>query len=91
SLENLEIISVNLLYYCKKKDSSDYKVESVHNCYSALNIYLKKYSILQPIKIWDHYKFPHAFHMLNGKMKILQSKVLDDPEKSDRLSAKEIK
>ena len=75
----------------QKEDGSDYKVESIHNCYSALNRYLKEYSILQPIKIWDCYKFLCTLCTLDGKMRILQNKGLGDSKKSDGLSAKEIK
>ena len=90
SLEDLENYLCQFITWLQKEDGSDYKVESVHNCYSALNRYLKEHSILQPIKIWDCYKFPHALRTLDGKMRILQSKGLGDSKKSDGLSAKEI-
>jgi hypothetical protein len=90
SLEDLENYLCQFITWLQKEDGSDYKVESVHNCYSALNRYLKEHSVLQPIKIWDRYKFPHALRTLDGKMRILQSKGLGDPKKSDGLSAKEI-
>ena len=70
-LEDLENYLCQFIIWLQKEDGSDYKVESVHNCYSALNRYLKEHSILQPIKIWDRYKFPHALHTLDGKMRIL--------------------
>src|SRR3984957_1035977 len=91
SLENLENYLCQFITWLKKEDGIDYKVESIHNCYSALNRYLKEHSILQPIKIWDHYRFPRALRTLDKKMRILQSKGLGDPKKSDGLSAKEIK
>ena len=91
SLENLENYLCQFITWLKKEDGSDYKVESVHNCYSALNRYLKEHSVLQPVKIWDRYKFPRALRTLDGKMRILQSKGLGDPKKSDGLSSKEIK
>ena len=75
----------------QKENSFDYKVEFIYNCYNSLNRYLKEHSILQPIKIWDRYKFPYTFRTLNGKMRILQSQDLGDPKKSDKLPAKEIK
>jgi hypothetical protein len=91
SLENLENYLCQFITWLKKEDGTDYKVESVHNCYSALNRYLKEHSVIQPIKIWDRYRFPRALRTLDGKMRILQSQGLGDPKKSDGLSAKEIK
>ncbi|POG78695.1 hypothetical protein GLOIN_2v1472819 [Rhizophagus irregularis DAOM 181602=DAOM 197198] len=91
SINDLENYLCQFITWLKKEDGSNYKVESVHNCYSALNRYLKEHSVLQPIKIWDRYKFPHALRTLDGKMRILQDKGLGDPKKSDGLSAKEIK
>ncbi|CAB4387021.1 unnamed protein product [Rhizophagus irregularis] len=91
SINDLENYLCQFITWLEKEDGSNYKVESVHNCYSALNRYLKEHSVLQPIKIWDRYKFPHALHTLDGKMRILQDEGLGDPKKSDGLSAKEIK
>src|SRR6266496_3954659 len=91
SVNELEDYLCKFITWLKKNDGTDYKVESIHNCYSAINRYLKEHSILQPVKIWDRYKFPHALRTLDGKMRILQSKGLGDPKKSDGLSSKEIK
>lgn len=91
SINELEDYLCKFITWLKKNDGTDYKVESVHNCYSAINRYLKEHSVLQPIKIWDRYKFPRALRTLDGKMRILQDKGLGDPKKSDGLSVEEIK
>ncbi|CAG8745511.1 14482_t:CDS:2, partial [Acaulospora morrowiae] len=91
SVTKLEDYLCQFITWLQKEDGSDYKVESVHNCYSAINRYLRDYSVIQPIKIWDPYRFPRALRTLDGKMRILQDKGLGDPKKSDGLSLEEIK
>ena len=78
SLEDLENYLCQFITWLQKEDGSDYKVESVHNCYSVLNRYLKEHSVLQLIKIWDRYKFLYTLYTLDRKMRILQSKGLGD-------------
>ena len=66
SVEELEDYLCKFITWLQKEDGTDYKVESVHNCYSAINRYLKEHSALQQIKIWDRYKFPRALHTDNN-------------------------
>ncbi|CAG8554018.1 5244_t:CDS:2 [Cetraspora pellucida] len=83
SIEELKNYLCQFITWLKKEDGSDYKVESIYS-------YLKEHSVLQLIKLWNHYKFSCTLHTLDGKMNILQSKELSDPKKSDSLSLEEI-
>ncbi|CAG8442628.1 8849_t:CDS:1, partial [Cetraspora pellucida] len=40
--------------------------------------------------IWNHYRFPYALHILDGKIRTLQDKSLDNSKKSDELTMNEI-
>ncbi|CAG8462250.1 7961_t:CDS:2 [Funneliformis caledonium] len=91
SINELEDYLCKFITWLKKNDGTDYKVESIRNCYSAINRYLREHRVIQPIKIWDRYKFPHALRTLDGKMRMLQDKGLGDTSKYDGLSVKEIK
>ncbi|RIB13663.1 hypothetical protein C2G38_2248713 [Gigaspora rosea] len=77
--------------WLSKKDGSLFKVESVHNCYSALARYLRENSRIDGgVQIWDKYSFPKSLCCLDGKMKSLQYDGYGDTNKSDSLTSNEI-
>ncbi|RIB04956.1 hypothetical protein C2G38_2221008 [Gigaspora rosea] len=77
--------------WLSKKDGSPFKVESVHNCYSALARYLRENSRIDGgVRIWDKYSFPKSLRCLDGKMKSLQYDGYGDTDKRDSLTSNEI-
>jgi len=42
-VDELEDYLCKFITWLKKNDGTDYKVESIHNCYSAINRYLKEH------------------------------------------------
>ncbi|RIB06132.1 hypothetical protein C2G38_2217902 [Gigaspora rosea] len=87
----LDIFISSFISWLSKKDRSPFKVESVHNCYSALARYLRENSRIDGgVQIWYKYSFPKSLCCLDGKMKSLQYDGYGDTDKSDSLISNEI-
>ncbi|KAI8136355.1 hypothetical protein BJV82DRAFT_584621 [Fennellomyces sp. T-0311] len=58
----------------RRLDGTEYKTKNVHNCFAALNRYLKEhYSPENPLDIMSDPRFLPLHRVIDGKMKVLTS------------------
>ena len=74
----------------KKKNSGEYKAQTVKQAVDAINRHLVNISSIRGINLYDKYEFPDLWTVLHSKMKDLQEKGFGEKEGSIALNVQQV-